>query len=228
MNLDPFQPQIKICGLTVPEQAAACAQMGADAIGLVFYPPSPRHLAMDRAAEVAAAVSDRACCVGVFVDPAWDLLAEAVERCRLGAVQLHGNESPALVARVQQDLSVKVIKGLFAAKPPRLADAGRYPAAAYLVECGRGAQPGGNALTWNWAEAEALARRCPILLAGGLTPDNVAEAIAAARPAAVDASSGLEASPGCKDVRKVERFIAVVRRTACQHANRGTHMPAIF
>lgn len=222
------RPQIKVCGLTVPEEAAACAAMGADAIGLVFYPPSPRHLELERAAAVASALPSHVGVVGVFVEPTWELLSAAVAGCRLSAVQLHGRETQDFIDRVHQELGVKAIKGLFAARAPRLADAGRYSVPAFLVECGRGPQPGGNALAWDWGAAADFARRHTMILAGGLTPDNVAEAIAAALPAAVDASSGLEAAPGRKDLRRVERFIAAVGRTGDLYARNGIALQPVF
>jgi phosphoribosylanthranilate isomerase len=221
-------PQIKICGLTLPEEAAACAALGADAIGLVFYPPSPRHVDPQLAAAVAAVLPPQVCAVGVFVDPSWELLCEAIAAARLGAVQLHGAETQALIDRVRERFGVKVIKGLFATRQPRLADADRYCVQAFLVECGRGAQPGGNALTWNWESAAAFARIHPTVLAGGLTPDNVTVAITAALPAAVDASSGLEAAPGRKDLGKVERFIVAVRQTRELYAQAGIQTQPVF
>lgn len=222
------RPQIKVCGLTVPEEAAACATLGADAIGLVFYPPSPRYLELPQATTVAAALPAQVCTVGVFVDPSWGFLNEAIAACRLGAVQLHGRESGDFIDRLCRTFPVKVIKGLFATKAPRLEDADTYPASAFLVECGRGAQPGGNAQAWDWGAAADFARRYPTILAGGLTPDNVADAIAAARPAAVDASSGLEAAPGRKDLRKVERFIAAVRSTAALYEHTPAAVRPVF
>jgi phosphoribosylanthranilate isomerase len=207
-------PQIKICGLTDPGQAAACAQMGADAIGLVFHPPSPRNLSMDRATRITAALPAHVTAVGVFVDPPLELLLETITRCRLSAVQLHGAEPGALVDTLVQTHAVQVIKVLFAARAPRMEDAPHYRVTGYLVECGRGAQPGGNALTWEWGAAAGFAGRHPTILAGGLNPDNVGSAIAAALPDAVDVSSGLEAAPGRKDLDKIARFIAAVHQTA--------------
>lgn len=211
-------PRIKICGLTDPAQAAACAAAGADAIGLIFHPPSPRYVTLDQAAAIADALPPTVPAVGVFVNVGWEQLAATVRYCRLGAVQLHGNEPQSLVERLQDSFDVVVIKALFAAKKPRLTDADRYRASAYLVECGRGVQPGGNALTWEWGAAADLARRHPTVLAGGLDADNVARAVADALPDAVDVSSGVEAAPGRKDPAKVARFIAAVRQTGPLYA----------
>jgi phosphoribosylanthranilate isomerase len=221
-------PQIKICGLTIPEEAAACAALGAHAIGLVFYPPSPRHVTIEQAAAITAALPSHVCAVGVFVDPEWEMLGRAITQGRLGAVQLHGNEPQELIDRVREHFGVTVIKSLFAARAPRVDDAARYAVPAFLVECGRGALPGGNALAWDWGAAADFARMYPTVLAGGLAPDNVAEAIIAVRPAAVDASSGLETCPGRKDSVQVERFITAVRRTENHYTESGIRMKNIF
>jgi phosphoribosylanthranilate isomerase len=221
-------PQIKICGLTVPEEAAGCAALGADAIGLVFYPPSPRYLEFKQAAAITAILPAHVCAVGVFVDPTRQMLSEAIAKCRLGAVQFHGNEPQALIDQVRAHFDIKVIKCLFHARAPRIEDAGQYSVSAFLVECGHGAQPGGNASAWDWAAAAAFARSHPTVLAGGLTPDNVALALSAARPDAVDASSGLEISPGRKDLGKVERFVAAVRQSREMYEQSSIRLKHIF
>jgi len=211
--VDRYYPQIKICGLTLPEQARACADLGADAIGLVFFAKSPRNVTQEQAAAVKAGLPPRVAAAGVFVDPDREFLVRTVRRCGLDIVQLHGGESPAFVAEVQAMLTVPIIKVLFATRPPGLGDAAGYRAAGYLVECGRGPLPGGNAMVWDWAAAQAVGRDFPLILAGDLAPDNVAEAIGACLPDAVDASSSLEAGPGVKDLEKVARFIAQVKQS---------------
>lgn len=221
-------PQVKICGLTDADEAAACAALGADAIGLVFYPPSPRHVSVARAARIVAALPPGVTAVGVFVDPAPALLADIIVRCRLGAVQLHGAESQVLIDRLRNGFNGLILKALFAAKAPRLVDAGRYHGAAFLVECGRGSQPGGNALAWEWGAVADFARRHPILLAGGLDPDNVGRAIAAARPDGVDVSSGVEAAPGRKDLDRVARFVDAVRQSGALYEAEGLPLRRVF
>jgi phosphoribosylanthranilate isomerase len=207
-------PQAKICGLTVPEEASAIAALGAAAIGLVFYPPSPRNVDLDQARQIQAVLPAHVPAVGVFVDPDWDFLCRAVKTSGLGAIQFHGNESPELVDQARRTFSIPVIKGLFAARQPTIMDAGRYDAQAFLVEAGRGVLPGGNAETWDWAAAGPFARSHHTILAGGLNPDNVAHAVTACLPDAVDASSSLEIAPGRKDLEKVKRFLTAVERTA--------------
>ncbi len=210
---DRYYPQIKICGITRPDQAIACAQLGADAIGLVFYEKSPRNVTLEQAAAITAVLPPHVAAVGVFVDPDQEALIRTVDQCRLDIVQLHGSESPGFIAGLCKNLDTKIIKALFTARPPVLADAGNYDAAGYLVECGKGRLPGGNAMAWDWAVAKGFGRRYPLVLAGGLTPGNVPTAISACMPDAVDASSALEAGPGVKDLKKVAQFIARVHQT---------------
>ena len=228
LGKDESGPQVKVCGLTVPAEAAACARLGADAIGLVFFPPSPRNVSLEQASAVSAALPADVARVGVFVDPDWDFLMEAIREGGLTGVQLHGAEPPDIVARLVSKGTVKVYKALFASKLPGMDQAPSYNPAAFLVECGQGVLPGGNAKTWDWGAAEPFARQYPTILAGGLSPDNAAEAIAAALPAAVDASSGLEAAPGRKDLAKVARFIEAVRHTSGLYAAVGRVINPVF
>jgi phosphoribosylanthranilate isomerase len=208
-----YYPQIKVCGLTRADEAVACAEQGADAIGLVFYPASPRNVTIEQAAAITAQLPTHVAAVGVFVDPEMALLTRAISQCGLHGVQLHGSEPPSFVAALAKAVDTKIIKVLFTSKPPALKDAGGYDVTGYLVECGRGRLPGGNAMIWDWSLAESFGRNHPLILAGGLGPDTVSQAIAACRPDAVDASSGLEVSPGRKDLAKVTRFIHAVHQT---------------
>ena len=215
------RPQVKICGLTRPDEALACARMGADAIGLVFYPRSPRHLTPQAAGEICRCLPPTVKPVAVCVDlPSEEILALA-DACGFGTVQLHGRESPAKAARLAQS-GLQVIKALFADRPPEMAQAPRYEAAAaFLVECGRGSLPGGNAEAWNWQLPPGLFEERPVILAGGLTPDNVHQAMQAGRPDAVDVSSGVEASPGRKDLNRVRAFLDAVKGGPENHPPRA-------
>lgn len=206
-----FIPQVKICGLTQVEHALQCVALGADAIGCVFYPKSPRHLTDDRAGEICSAVTDRVKTVGVFVNESFSSIMNHVERCHLSTVQLHGQESPELVRRLCNQ-NLQVIKALFIDGNPSLKDAENYPASAFLVECGQGKLPGGNALQWNWDQAKSFGEKHPLIIAGGLTPENVSHAITVSSPHAVDVSSGVESSPGNKDIDKVSLFLNAVLR----------------
>lgn len=203
--------QVKICGLTRPEEAVACARMGADAIGLVFFPKSPRHLTPRQAREICRQLSPDITPVAVCVDmPSAEILNLAAN-CGFSTVQLHGRETPQKVARLSQ-AGLRVIKALFAQRSPGFDQATDYPAAAaLLVECGRGTLPGGNAEVWDWQLPRTLFQRQPVILAGGLDPGNVQTALETGRPDAVDVSSGVEASPGRKDLEKVRAFIEAVK-----------------
>jgi len=220
-----YRPEIKICGLTRADEAVACAEAGADAIGLVFYPPSSRHLTLQQAREISVALPDQTARVGVFVDtPVSDIL-KMIDDCRLTAVQLHGQEPPDM-ARMLCDRGVRVIKALFIHKPPLICEAARYPAAAFLVECGKGRLPGGNALTWNWGEVKSFGQSFPLILAGGIGQDTIAMAVLEAAPDAVDVSSGVEFSPGRKDIKKVRALIQAVSTCTIERQPRKIWRPA--
>ncbi|MFH0994878.1 MAG: phosphoribosylanthranilate isomerase [Pseudomonadota bacterium] len=220
-----YRPEIKICGLTRANEAVACAEAGADAIGLVFYPPSPRHLTPQQAREISMALPEHTARVGVFVDsPVSDIL-KRIDDCRLTDVQLHGQESPDM-ARALCDRDVRVTKALFIHKPPLICEASRYPAAAFLVECGKGRLPGGNALTWNWSEVKSFGQSYPLILAGGLSPDTIARAVSEAGPDAVDVSSGVEFSPGRKDILRVSTLIRAITLSTLERKPRRIWRPA--
>jgi phosphoribosylanthranilate isomerase len=201
---------VKICGLTNPDQARAVAAMRPDAIGLVFYPPSPRYVSDELAAELIEAIGLEIPTVGVFVDePAAEILRR-VDELGLACVQLHGRESNGDVGTLL-DAGLHVINVRKETGPALLNAASKSPATRFLVEAQRGELPGGNGQVWEWSKAASLGIEYPFVLAGGLSPDNVAEAIDQAHPDAVDVSSGIEASPGTKDLAKVEQFITAVR-----------------
>lgn len=218
-SLNRRTPQVKICGLTRPDEAAACVNLGADAIGLVFFPPSPRNVSIDQACAVAEALPRSTTLVGVFVNAAADWIAERVRRCGLRMVQLHGQEPPEQVDRLRR-CGIGVIKALFDKGRPGFAAAPRYRVDAFLAECAGGPLPGGNALAWDWKTARHVGAAAPLILAGGLSPDNIGAAIRVALPAAVDVSSGVEQSPGRKDLDKVARLLAAVRSTAAATGDR--------
>ncbi|MFW6080502.1 MAG: phosphoribosylanthranilate isomerase [Desulfosalsimonas sp.] len=202
--------QVKICGITEPEDGLVCAAWGADAVGLVFYPKSPRFVTANQAALIASVLPSHVARVGVFVNESFDTVIETAHNCGLSAVQLHGSEPPELVEKLRQK-GLTVIKCLYVNGRPPLSSAWQYNASAFLVECSAGVLPGGNAKTWDWSAAGDFAEKYPTIIAGGLAPENVCEAIDAARPDAVDASSALESSPGRKDTKKVRDFIYAVR-----------------
>jgi phosphoribosylanthranilate isomerase len=221
-------PEIKVCGLTQPDEARACAEFGADAIGLVFYPPSPRNVTIKQGAAIKNALPPMVRAAGVFVDPLLDDLLQTVDQVGLDVIQLHGAESPEFVSQLRKATDRTIIKVLFSKKSPDLQRASAYDADGFLVECGRGPLPGGNAMTWDWGAALPFAKKHPLILAGGLGPETVEEAIAASFPDAVDASSALEARPGRKDPDKVKQFIQAIQRSGGHYASSDRCLRPIF
>lgn len=204
-------PQIKICGLTDVSQALACAELGADAIGLVFNPKSPRNVPVETARAIADALPKHVTATGVFVNESYEGILEKAEHCGLKAVQLHGDESPELVLNLMSR-GLRVIKVLYMESEPHVRDIGHYDPSAFLVECAKGILPGGNALAWNFRNIRNVRTEKPLIIAGGLDPGNIADAVLSALPDAVDVSSGVENAPGQKDLAKVASFIARVKQ----------------
>jgi phosphoribosylanthranilate isomerase len=194
--------KVKICGITSITDAQAAFALGADAIGLNFYALSPRAVNVEQAREIVASLPARACAVGVFVDAPRAAVAETAQRVGLSALQFHGAEPPE--ACLGWDLLV--VKALPAEGPEPLVDrAARYPMAYLLVDA-PSAGFGGSGRRFAWELAAAIPRH-RLVVAGGLTPANVAEAVRALRPLAVDVASGVESSPGRKDHEKLKAFI---------------------
>jgi phosphoribosylanthranilate isomerase len=215
----PTRPQVKICGLTQAEEALACAELGADAIGCVFYPPSPRHVSDEQARSVFRHLPAAVFSVGVFVNEPFTTIMKTVERCGLKAVQLHGQEPVELALRLLKE-GLLVIKAIFVKGAPSLKHIGSFQASAYLVECAGGPLPGGNALTWDYRAAAGISERETVILAGGINPDNASRAIREAMPDALDVSSGVESAPGRKDLDKVKRLLEAVAVTDCSRKPR--------
>lgn len=202
---------IKICGFTDPENAKECAEFAPDAMGLVFFEKSPRNVSIDTARHITDILPETIMPVGVFVDKNYDEIMQIVDRCHLKGVQLHGNESSDLAEKLLKE-DLFVIKALFAKKEPFLDQAGDFKmASALLVEYGKGILPGGNAESWNYEISGQIKADIPVILAGGLDPDTITDALQKAQPAGVDVSSGVEKSFGIKDVNKVRLFISQAR-----------------
>ena len=204
--------EIKICGLTRPAESAAVAAAGADVIGLVFHAASPRHIDPARAREIVDALPTGFPAVGVFAGVPADEVARTADRAGVRIVQFHGAETEDtlgfLLAR-----GFHVVKTLKGTGPESLRAVRKLPeACGVLIECGKGPLPGGNGAAWNWADAAIFAPLRPFALAGGLTPENVATAAAAARASAVDLSSGVEDAPGRKNLEKCARMVDNMRR----------------
>jgi phosphoribosylanthranilate isomerase len=227
-NPDTVQtPQIKICGLTNAQEACDCAALGADAIGVVFYPKSPRHVTKTQARDIVRALPPGTPVVGVFVNNSFGEIMKKVEACGLNAVQLHGQEPTDLIDKLVKE-NLLVIKALFEKANPGFKDAPRYRASALLVECGKGKLPGGNALSWEWGKAGGIGKTYPLILAGGMTEENVAHAIRECAPDAIDISSGVESVPGRKDIHKVTSFISKVASAGLDSTTQKRKLRRIF
>ena len=200
--------RVKICGITSAEDAAAAVDAGADALGLVFVPGTPRYVAPDAAAEILAAMPPLVATVGVFVDRPLEEVLGIVSALGLHAVQLHGQEPAAYSSR----MPVPVIRALRVRDAESLQPLETYPAHAFLLDAYVEGRPGGTGTPIPLDLALRAKGRRPVILSGGLRPDTVAQAIRLVRPYGVDVSSGVEAAPGRKDHRKVREFIVNVRQ----------------
>jgi phosphoribosylanthranilate isomerase len=204
---------VKICGLTTLETLAAAVAAGADYVGLVHFEKSPRHLGLAEAARLRAAVPPHVKAVLLVVNASPDLLAEAVQAVRPDVVQFHGAETPDTLARFRSATGVEVWRALGVRSAESLADAARFHGAAdrLLFDAPASGLPGGNGTRFDWELLRAYKAPTPWGLAGGLTPGNVAEAIRLTGAPLVDTSSGVERSPGIKDVDKIAAFCKAAR-----------------
>ena len=200
--------KVKICGLTDPRQADACAQAGAWAIGVVLAPESPRYVDIARAAEVLAGVPDHVARVGIFVNARPSELARAAGQIGLTHVQLHGTAD---VDDARRATGLRVIVSVPFTGPGVVGEAGAAGADLVLFDAAIPGLYGGTGRRLDWAAMAASRPGYPFGLAGGLRPDNVAQAIRILNPEFVDVSSGVESSPGFKDHAKVEAFMTAVR-----------------
>jgi phosphoribosylanthranilate isomerase len=201
-------PHIKLCGTTSLEDAELAASLDVWAIGFILWPQSKRAVDPAVAAGIARAMRRRLELVGVFVNPTLDEVTHAVEAVGLTHVQLHGDEGPAFCAAVAQRTGARVIKAVSIASGADIRDLERFHTDFHMLDTGRG-----TGQTWDWALAAQRHSQIPAILAGGLTPENVGEAIATVRPWGVDVASGVEASPGVKDPAKVEAFVTAARES---------------
>jgi phosphoribosylanthranilate isomerase len=204
-------PKIKFCGITTLADAHSAVDAGAWAIGLIFWPRSPRRCDAAVATEIAAELKRKAEIVGVFVNPTLDHLVRTADAVGLTAVQLHGEEGPAFCSEARRRTGCKVIK---AARVHSLADIQAlmpFHTDYHLLDSHVPGKRGGTGETFEWELARAHRGEALLILSGGLTAGNVGDAIAAVHPFAVDVASGVEASPGRKDPDKLRAFAAAVR-----------------
>jgi phosphoribosylanthranilate isomerase len=217
--------RVKICGLTNLADAQYAAGLGADLLGFIFYEKSPRHVDVATVTSIIKALKSTprsslltphsSLLVGVFVNPSFDEVVRTLDACGLDLAQLHGEEEPELLAR----LAGRAFKAL----RPRIVDEAEHAATRYgslgprdgpdlLVDAYHPDARGGTGQVGDWSLATGLAERCRLLLAGGLTPENVTAAIRQVRPWGVDVASGVESAPGCKDHAKMKAFVAAAKR----------------
>jgi phosphoribosylanthranilate isomerase len=199
--------RVKICGLTTVDDAVMCVAAGVDAIGLNFWSGSVRRCDESVARAISERVREQVLIVGVFVDAALAEILRIQREVGLACIQLHGDESPELLAQ----LLPHAYKALRVRGPEIAADVARYPGEHVLLDAYVKGMPGGTGATFDWALAAQIARVRKLTLAGGLAPDNVADAVRAVRPYCVDTASGVESAPGVKDAELVRRFVANAR-----------------
>jgi phosphoribosylanthranilate isomerase len=200
--------KVKICGITSAADAEAAVQAGADVLGLMFYPGSPRYRPLETAQDIARRLPPHIIRTGVFADPNPSDVFAAIQLCQLNVAQFHGAEAPEFCLQ----FGIMTIKAFRVQNADSLLPMSAFHTDAFLLDSHVAGKPGGTGETFNWDLALAAKKfGKPIFLAGGLTPQNVAEALRKVEPFGVDVSSGVEQSPGKKDAIKMRDFIAAVR-----------------
>ena len=214
----PRRTKIKVCGITCLGDAALAGQLGADAIGLNFYAPSPRCISVEAAREIVAVLPPAIETVAVFVDMPVEQIAEIIAQTGISMAQFHGKEPAAAVAELAPHRVLRAFRWQGTSTVTEVNTyldqchaAGRLPA-GLLIDTHRRGVPGGTGESWDWQQAADWACPLPTMLAGGLTPDNVADAIRSLHPYGVDVAGGVEARPGVKDPQKLRAFFAAVHQ----------------
>jgi phosphoribosylanthranilate isomerase len=202
--------RVKICGITRPADARRAADLGAWAVGMVFWPDSPRKCAIEDAEAIGAELRRRLQLAGVFVNATLDEVASTADRCGLTLVQLHGDEGPAYCREAARRTGCKVMKAVRVRDAAQVRDLQRFHTDFHLLDAYSPRTPGGTGETFAWELAREHGGEPPVVLSGGLTPENVGDAVGAARPFAVDTASGTEAEPGRKDPAKLKAFFRAV------------------
>ena len=200
--------KVKICGITNLPDAVVAVEAGADALGFIFYPKSPRYISFENAARIIRELPARILKVGVFVNASREDVLAAQQECQLSVLQFHGEETPEFCA----DFTGQIWKAFRVTGPETLNRLSAYRTTAWLLDAWSPAMPGGTGERFDWdlaVEAQKAGR--PIILAGGLTPENVMSAVQRVHPMGVDVSSGVEIAPGKKDPAKVKAFVAAAK-----------------
>jgi phosphoribosylanthranilate isomerase len=206
--------RMKICGITNLEDAEEAVRLGAWAIGVNHHPRSPRYTEPGVAAEIGAALKRRCEVAGVFVNATLDEVARAADDEQLSMLQLHGDEGPAFCAEAARRTGCKVVKAVRVRSAADVRAAEAYRTDFHLLDAHRPGTSGGTGESFDWELAANRRSEIPLILAGGLNPDNIADAIAVVRPFAVDVASGVEASPRRKDPELMAGFFDAVREAA--------------
>ncbi|HOO81212.1 MAG TPA: phosphoribosylanthranilate isomerase [Alphaproteobacteria bacterium] len=206
---------VKICGLKDPENLSAATSAGARYVGFVFYPPSPRNIAADSAKELSLTLPTGVKAIGLFVNPTNEQLEHILGIVPLDMLQLHGSESPERVQQIKDKFAMPVMKATKIREPADLETVPAYEETAdWLLFDSRpeaATLPGGTGHSFDWSLLAGKTFSRPWMLSGGLTPENVAEALSQLSPTAVDVSSGVESAPGVKDPAKIKAFIDAVK-----------------
>ena len=215
---------VKICGLSTPETLDAALDAGADMVGFVFFPPSPRHLQFDDASALGQRVRGRAQKVALTVDAEETFLQSVAEALRPDILQLHGSESVAAIQGIRRKFGLPVMKALPIAVKGDLDRIARYATVAdrllFDARAPRDAtRPGGLGNTFDWHLLEDVHANVPFMLSGGLDVDNIGEALRITRASGIDVSSGVERAPGVKDVNKIIAFVRAARGAAAQQVH---------
>ncbi len=197
--------KVKICGITRYEDAWAAVDAGADCLGFIFYPGSSRYIMPVRAGDMIARLPVKVDKVGVFVNASIAEMQEISVYCGLDIIQLHGDEPPAVAEALGWE---RVWKAFHITTVQDIAVAASYPAAAIVVDTATSTMRGGTGLTCDWQLAAQAAQRFPVMLAGGITPNNIVEAVESVRPLGIDVASGVEQAPGVKDHHKITELFA--------------------
>lgn len=200
--------EVKICGITNTEDAQAAVECGADALGFIFHEPSPRYISPERAKAVIEELHSQICKVGVFVNLEHQRIYEIAQYCGLDLMQLHGDESPEYCRRFP---AIKLIKAVSPRGAEDLKSLDEYAVRSFLIDSRYRGLYGGTGKTCDWGLAAMIANEKPLILSGGLGPENLEEAIRNVSPLAVDICSGVESAPGIKDHEKMRMAVEKVR-----------------
>ena len=202
--------RVKICGLTSLDDAHQAVELGAWALGMIFWPQSPRVCPIEQAEAIGAQLHRRVELAGVFVNATLDEVAATADLCRFSLLQLHGDEGPAYCQEAARRTGCRVVKAARVRHAEDVQAVRAFRTDFHLLDARSEKAPGGTGESFDWELAKLHPKTPPVVLSGGLTPDNVAQAIAVAEPFAVDTASGTEAEPGRKDPAKVTAFFRAV------------------